>query len=367
MRGALEMGGGGRVGGVKQLYLRLVEPNANILYMFFVFTSDLNESFFLWGPRQSGKTTLLRERFSQSIRIDLLRNSEFLRYSKNPEILGTELAAIRKTLPPNAPFPFVCIDEIQKVPTLLDEVHRLIEEEKIHFALTGSSARKLRRGHANLLGGRALRYELFGLVSAEVGEMCDPVRFINRGTLPRHFDSERASLLLRGYVEDYLKEEVAAEGLVRNLPVFADFLKQAAISDSEIVSFENIARECGTSAKSVKEYFHILEDTLLGYFVPSFIRREKRRVTKSPKFYFRDVGTANYIAERKNLLPGNELFGKSFENWLAHEIKSYSSYSQKYFDVSYWRLTSGIEVDFILGDMEIAIWRTSIITPSDDN
>ncbi|MHB1349153.1 MAG: AAA family ATPase [Desulfobulbaceae bacterium] len=188
------------------------------------------ETFFLWGPRQTGKSTLLRAAYPNAIWIDLLKAEEFRRYLGNPELL-------RQEMPTQGDPPFIVIDEVQKLPHLLDEVHWLHENRNIHFALCGSSARKVRRGHANLLGGRALRYELFGLVSAELPRDFDLNRLLNHGYLPRIYLSETPKRLLNAYVANYLKEEIAAEGLVRNLPVFSEFLNLAALSDTEPVNF----------------------------------------------------------------------------------------------------------------------------------
>jgi uncharacterized protein len=196
------------------------------------------------------------------------------------------------------------IDEVQRVPALLDEVHWLIENHGLRFALCGSSARRVKRGHANLLGGRALRHELFGLVSAEIGADFDVVRAVNHGFLPRHYLSGRPEALLRSYVSDYLKEEIAAEGLVRNLAAFSDFLSAAALSDAEIVNFANVSQECGVSKPTVREHFEILVDTLLGRFLRAYVKRPKRRVIQAPKFYFADVGVVNQLARRGRIEPG---------------------------------------------------------------
>ena len=304
-------------------------------------------SFFLWGPRQTGKSTLLRSSYPRARVVDLLAAREFVRFSRDPGLLGEEIAASKDR--------FVVIDEIQKVPALLDEAHRLIEARGVVFALCGSSARKVRRGHANLLGGRALRYELHGLVSAELGEAFDVVRAVNHGYLPRHYLADSAPALIRSYVDDYLKEEVAAEGLTRNLPAFADFLGAAALSDGQLVNYSTIARDCGVSAYTVREYFQILGDTLLGRFLPAYRKRPKRRVIQSPKFYFADVGVVNHLARRGHLEPGAELFGRAFENWVFHELSAYRAYRAFAFELSYWRLASGIEVDFVVDDLRAAI------------
>jgi predicted AAA+ superfamily ATPase len=310
---------------------------------------DVSETFFLWGPRQTGKTTFLLTRFPGAPRYDLLKNSDFIRFTKHPESLGEELLAM--TEHPG----LVIIDEIQKVPQLLDEIHRLIVEHNLVFGLCGSSARKLRRGHANLLGGRAIRFEMFGLTSHEVGDKTEILRFVNAGVLPRHYQSAHPERNLRAYVEDYLRQEVAQEALVRNVAIFHDFLRAAALADTEIVNFENIARECGISAPTVREHYQILVDTLLGYFVPAFTKREKRRVIHAPKFYFKDVGCVNFLAKRRHLEPGQEIFGKAFENWICHELHAHSAYSELHYDIRYWRLASGIEVDFVLGDLDAAV------------
>ncbi len=308
------------------------------------------ESFFLWGPRQSGKSMLLRTTYPDAIWYDLLKTDLYVQLTERPSRLREELLAEaeRKNR-------FVVIDEIQKVPSLLDEVHWLIENAGFVFGLCGSSARKVRKGHANLLGGRAVRYELFGLVSSEIGDSFDVVRMINHGYLPRHYLSALHETLIRSYVHDYLKEEVAAEALVRNLPTFSHFLSAAALSDTELVNYSTIARECGISSPAVKEYFQILIDTMLAGFLEAYRKRPKRRVIQAAKFYFGDVGVVNHLAKRGKLVPGSELFGKAFENWVFHELSAHRVYSDLYYDLSYWRLASGIEVDFIAGDMELAI------------
>jgi predicted AAA+ superfamily ATPase len=306
------------------------------------------ETFFLWGPRQTGKTTLLRSVYPDATWIDLLKAEEFRRYLEHPEYLRSEITE-------NEPNPFVVIDEVQKLPGLLDEVHWLHESRGVQFGMCGSSARKVKRGHANLLGGRAVRYELFGLTSAELGPEWDLDRAINHGCLPRIYLSNRPRRLLNAYVSDYLKEEVAAEGLVRNLPVFSEFLNIASLSDTELVNFSNIARECGVSSQTIKAYFQILEDTLLGRWLPAYRKRPKRRVIGAPKFYFSDVGVVNFLAKRGRLEAGSELYGKAFENWLFHELRSYAAYSESFAELSYWRLASGVEVDFVINDMRVAI------------
>ena len=306
------------------------------------------ETFFVWGPRQTGKTTLLKQCFSDALWIDLLKAEEFRRYVERPELLREEIAGFEA-------LPFVVIDEIQKVPALLNEVHWLIENRGIHFALCGSSARKVRRGHANLLGGRAIRYELYGLVSVELGDAFDLDRMLNHGYLPRHYLSNRPDRLLNAYVADYLKEEIAAEGLVLRLPTFSRFLNVAALSDTEMINASNIARECGVSSHTVRNHLEILVDTLQGRWLPAYQKRMKRRLIRSPKFYFSDVGIVNFLARRSRLEQGSSLYGKAFENWLFHELSAYNAYKELFAHITYWRLPSGVEVDFVINDMEIAI------------
>ena len=308
------------------------------------------ETFFLWGPRQTGKSTLLRQRYRHGVWVDLLKADEFRRYASRPELLREELEA-------QGPDPArqVVIDEIQKVPALLDEVHWLIENRALHFALCGSSARKVKHGAANLLGGRALRYELRGLTSAEVGASFDISRALNHGYLPRMYEAGQPRRLVDAYIADYLRQEVAAEGLVRSLPAFSQFLDVAALSDGEPVNYSNVARECGVSGPTAKAYFGILEDTLLGRWLPPWRRRAKRRLSAMPKFYFEDVGVVNRLARRGELVPGSDVYGKAFENWVFHELSSFLAYGDIDEQLTYWRLPSGIEVDFVVGDMRLAV------------
>ena len=307
-----------------------------------------DSSFFLWGPRQSGKTTLLKKRFPHAHRIDLLRTDERMRYERDPSRLREE---VRATSPERR----IVIDEIQKVPALLDEVHYLIQEDGRVFVLCGSSARRIRRTHANLLGGRALKRELLGLSAHELGEHFNLERMLTTGPLPPHYLRDDAAERIAAYVDLYLKEEILDEGLTRRLPVFAAFLRSAAIGDTEVTNFSNIGRECGVASSTVRGYYEILEDTLVGALVPAFTRRAKRRVQHAPKFYFRDVGVVNHLVGRGKVAPGSESFGKAFENWVFHEISVYARQNSSPYEIAYWRLSSGIEVDFVLGDAETAI------------
>lgn len=306
------------------------------------------QSFFLWGPRQTGKTTLLKQVYPEAFRVDLLQSDVLIRYLQQPSLFREEVMVLSESQ-------LVIIDEIQKAPVLLDEVHYLIQEKNRVFGLCGSSARKVKKGHVNLLGGRAIRYELFGLIAKEIGKDFNLGRILSTGPIPNHYDNQNYLRAIQSYVDDYLREEILQEGLIRRLPVFSDFLRAAAIGDTEIVNLSNIARETGVSVSTVREHYAILVDTLMGRFLPAYTQRPKRRTIHAPKFYFGDVGVVNYLTKRGTMQPGSELFGKAFENWLFHELSVHSRYSEKFYDISYWRLTNGTEVDFILGKAEIAI------------
>jgi len=311
------------------------------------------QSAFLWGARKTGKSTYLKQRFPDSVVFDLLDTDLFLSLSKTPSLLAEKLAATdEKRL--RSP---IILDEVQKIPQLLDEVHRLIENRGLSFILCGSSARKLKRGHANLLGGRAWRYEMLPLVSAEVKEM-NLLQALNHGLIPVHYlqsDSDCAKSL-KAYVRDYLKEEVFDEGLTRNLPAFSRFFDAAAYSHGELVNFTNVGRDCGVDSKTVKEYYQILSDTLLGTLLEPFKKRQNRQVIgKAPKFYLFDVGVAGDLVKRRLLDEKGEAFGRAFEHLVFMELTAYRSYSGKDFPIHFWRTKSGLEVDFVLGDGEIAV------------
>ncbi len=306
------------------------------------------ETLFLWGPRQTGKSTLLEQLFPTSPYYDLLLSDVVTRLQVRPSLLREELLAKKPPLKP------VIIDEIQKVPALLDEIQWLITKKNIRFILCGSSARKMKRTGVNLLGGRALRYQLFPLVSAEIPDF-DLIRAINHGLVPRHYLADEPQELIESYLADYLQHEIAAESLVRNLPSFHRFLEVAAFSNGEIPVFSNIASDCGVSPPTVKEYFEILQDTLIGSFCPAYIRRPKRRLVESPKFYYFDVGIANFLLKRGNIRPGSESFGKAFEHFIYQELLSHSHYSRKKYPICYWRTSSQIELDFVLNDAAIAL------------
>jgi predicted AAA+ superfamily ATPase len=314
------------------------------------------ESFFLWGPRHTGKSTLLKELYPQARRIDLARTEEFVRYGERPALLREELEEGPRD-------PVVVIDEIQKVPPLYEEVQWLVENRGRVFAMSGSSSRALRA----LPAGRVARFDLYGLTSAEIGRPFDLVRMLNHGYLPRHYLADSPARLLRAYVQSYIKEEVLQPGLTRSLPAFSAFLTSAALADTELVNYATIARECGVSAPTAREYYQVLVDTRLGRFLPAFTKRPKRRVIGAPKFFFADVGIVNVLAGRGALAPGSELFGKAFENWVFHELTAASHYRERYLDLAYWRLASGIEVDFVIGELRCAVEAKATLRVTSDH
>jgi predicted AAA+ superfamily ATPase len=311
------------------------------------------QSAFLWGARKTGKSTYLREKFPNSIVYDFLKTDIFFEFSKNPALLRERLLAKEEPALKNP----IILDEVQKVPQLLDEVHWLIENKGLRFVLCGSSARKLKKGHANLLGGRAWRYELFPLVSHEIGKI-DLLRVLNHGLIPLHYlqNDEDCKKSLTAYVQDYLREEVFAEGLTRNIPAFSRFFDAFGYSHGEMTNYCNIARECGVDSKTVKEYYQILVDTLLAVRVEPYKKRQLRQViTKASKYYLFDVGVAGCLTKRHLSEQKGAEFGHAFEHFLLMEIVAYRSYSGKDFSINFWRTKSGLEVDFILGQGEVAI------------
>lgn len=302
----------------------------------------------MWGARQTGKSTLLRTLFPNAPYYDLLKSEEYSRLNIRPSALREECEMLDEG-------ELVIIDEVQKIPALLDEVHWLMSVRNLRFILCGSSARKLRRCGANLLGGRAIRMVLFPLVSAEIPDF-DIERALNNGMLPRHYLARDAQKRLEAYVGDYLQQEIVAEALVRRIDSFTRFLQVAALSDAEIVNYTNIAGDCGVSAKSVKEYFSILEETMLGYMIPAYAKVIRRKVLAAPKFYFFDVGIPNYLLRRLPLRRGTVEYGHALEHLIAQELKAYLSYRGDGRQLTYWHTADNrYEVDFIIGDAEMAV------------
>ncbi|MEJ2025234.1 MAG: DUF4143 domain-containing protein, partial [Deltaproteobacteria bacterium] len=249
----------------------------------------------------------------------------------------------------------VILDEAQKIPQLLDEVHWLIENKGLRFILCGSSARKLKRGRANLLGGRAWRYEMYPLCWPEIKRF-DLMRALAHGLIPLHYLQDQYRKSLKAYVQDYLKEEVFAEGLTRNIPAFSRFFDAVGYSHGHLINYANIARECGVDAKTVKEYFQILIDTFIGTRVEPFKKRKGRQIIgKASKFYLFDVGVAGTITGRRIHEERGLEFGQAFEHFILMQLQAHSSYEELDYPINFWRTKTGLEVDFILGSGEVAI------------
>ncbi len=305
------------------------------------------ESVFFFGARQTGKTTLLKNLFPNTRYYDLLKSDEFERLSRKPSLLREELINIPSD-------ELIIIDEIQKLPILLDEVHWLITNCGLRFILTGSSARKLRRGGVNLLGGRALQNNFYPLVSTEIPDF-DLDRAVNNGMIPRHYLIHDATKRIRGYVGNYLQSEIIEEARVRNLAAFNRFLEAASLTSGEMLVYSNVAADCGVSSVTVKSYFEILEDTLFGYTIPAYTKTKKRKLIQAPKFYLFDVGITNYLLHRSHLQQGSPEYGHAFEHLVIQELIAYLGYQQRQEEISYWRTSSGTEIDVVLGDAKVGI------------
>ena len=303
-----------------------------------------NRSAFLWWPRKVGKSYWIRHHLPKATLIDLLQTEVFAEYLSRPALLRERHQGTKG---------LIVIDEVQKIPQLLDEVHWLIENRGSQFLLTGSSARKLRHGHANLLGGRAWKRSMTPLSYTEV-EGFNLESVMVSGLLPPHFLSPNPIEDLRAYVADYLKEEIAAEALTQNIPAFSEFLRVAALTSSELLNYTNVGRETGVSSKVVRTYFDILEDTYLGFRVAPWKKSKTRRMIETEKFYFFDVGVSNYLARRQPR-EGSSEFGKSFEHYILMELRAYQAYRQPDLPIRFWRTSTGQEVDFILGEKDLAI------------
>ena len=307
-------------------------------------------SFFLWGPRQTGKSTLLKARYPQPDNrwFDLLDRQTHRNFKQNPENLRLEL----ERHPPAQPCQIV-IDEVQEIPDLLAEVHLMIENLGYSFALCGSSSRKLVRGNHHLLGGRAVRFNLRGLTAHELGSEFNLERMLNHGYFPTSYFARHPQGFFDGYIHDYLLNEIIKEAAVRKLDRFEGFLEAAALRDGSLVNYSSIARESGVSYKTVQSYYGILTDTYLGYWLPAFSKSPKGSRPRAAKFYFCDVGLVNFLARRAQLIESQSAdFGKAFENWVFHELSAYLD-CQHRFDrqrrLSYWRQGKS-EVDFLIGD-----------------
>ena len=307
----------------------------------------LDEAMFLFGGRQVGKSTLLKERFPKAVYIDLLNSELRNRFQQHPE-------EFRESLLRYPSETLVIVDEIQKVPDLLDEVHWLMVNKGLFFILSGSSARKLKKRGANNLGGRAIPETLFPLVSVEIPDY-DLDRAIQNGMIPRHYMVANARNRMRAYIDLYLKEEIIEEALVQNVDEFVRFMEVAAIMDGEILNYENVASDCEVSANTVKAYYKILVDTLLGFEVPAYRKVIKRKLYKSPRFYYFDVGIANHLTKRYHLAPKTPEYGHAFEHLIMQEIVAYLGYTNSDEELTYWHTYENLEVDAVIGDARVAI------------
>ena len=307
----------------------------------------LDEAMFLFGGRQVGKSTLLKERFPNAVYIDLLNSELRNRFRQHPE-------EFRESLLKYQPETLIIVDEIQKVPDLLDEVHWLMVNKGLYFNLSGSSARKLKKRGANNLGGRAIPETLYPLVSAEIPDY-DLDRAIQNGMIPRHYMVENARNRIKSYIELYIKEEIIEEAAVQNVEDFTRFLEIAAISDGEMLNYENVASDCGIAANTVKAYYKILCETLLGFEIPAYRNVIKRKLVKSSRFYFFDVGIANYLTGRHHLAPKTPEYGHAFEHLVIQEIVAYLGYSESDEELTYWHTYDNIEVDAVIANARVAI------------
>jgi len=309
-----------------------------------------NKSFFLFGPRQTGKSTLLKALFNpkNTLTFDLLKSEDYLKYSAHPSLFREEV------LHRSSSITHVIVDEIQRIPDLLNEVHLLLESSKPpFFILTGSSARKLKRSQANLLAGRALSFHLHPFTVQELGDQFHLQKILERGALPAIYLEEEENLAqeeLRAYVDTYLKEEIEREAQVRQVGQFIRFLQLAGHENGNILNYSNLARETGTTYQTVKSYFQILEDTLIGKMLFPYSKSERKRLAKHPKFYFFDVGVVRALQKKLSLKlePKTYEYGRSFEHFVILEIFKKADYLRKDFEFSFYRTEAGAEVDLII-------------------
>lgn len=309
------------------------------------------QSVFLLGARKTGKSTFLKGQYPDAVYYDLLKSEEYLRLLKAPQELRQEVQALPKA---KLKHPII-IDEVQRIPMLLNEVHWLIENTEAYFILCGSSARKLKAQGVNLLAGRAWNYYFYPLVYPEIPEF-DLLRALNQGLIPSHYASKNWLKSIKAYVHNYLLEEVKSEGLVRNLPAFSRFFDVAAHSNGELINFSNIAQDCGVDSKTIKEYYQILVDTLVGYYVYPFKSKQKRNdLVATPKFYLFDSGVVSYLrGQHIHELTGYGA-GMAFEQYVLMEIMAYRGIHDLDFDICFWRNREQQEVDFVLNKGKIAI------------
>ena len=310
------------------------------------------KSFFLLGPRSTGKTTLIETQLPRAKVYDLLDSEIFRRLLQRPRIIEEEIGD---------PAQIIVIDEIQKLPQLLDEVHRLIQKKNIRFLLTGSSARKLKRGGANLLAGRAWEARLFPLVFREIPHF-NLLQYLNRGGLPQVYGSPEFQEELKYYVSTYLREEVQAEAITRNILAFSEFLDAIALANGQELNYESLASDCQVSPGTLKNYIQILEDTLLGFTLTGFTKTHKRKSISRAKHYLFDLGVTNQLCRRGEIREKSELFGNAFEHFIVLEVRAFLNYARKDIEMHYWRSTSQFEVDLLLGkEIAIEIKGTSLV------
>jgi predicted AAA+ superfamily ATPase len=314
-------------------------------------------SLFLLGPRQTGKSTLLRQNYPNANYIDLLEADTFRRLSLAPEALR-ELVSTSSDL--------VIIDEVQKLPELLDEVQRLIDRnQNLRFILTGSSARKLKRGHANLLGGRAFFCNLHPLVTPELGGS-RVIDRINNSGLPSHIDSPLAQQELQAYVGTYLKEEIQAEGLTRSIGNFSRVLETAAFSNTEIINYTKIGNDAQVAPRTIQNYFSVLQDTLIVHLLEPYRKTKSRKAIASSKIYFFDAGVARVLRNEGLISENSPAFGKYLEQIIFLELKARIDYLMSSSRLSFWRSLSQLEVDFLIDDrIAVEVKSTSRVSKSD--
>ncbi len=314
------------------------------------------KSYFLFGPRQTGKSFLIAHSLKDARVYNLLDNALFFELNRHPGRLSEELTARDKV---------VVIDEIQRLPDLLNEVHRLIEERGVRFLLTGSSARKLRHGGVNLLGGRARTQYFHPFTTQELGQHFDLKHALNCGLIPSIYFSSNPNADLEAYTGNYLQQEIVAEGVTRNIPAFSRFLKVAALCNATIVNFTNAANDAQVPRTTIYEYFEILKDTLIIRELPPFKKGSRRKPIRSSKYYFFDTGVVRQLQGRASFSEGTPEFGGAFETFLMHELTAVSDYKRP-LKLRFWRSTSGFEVDFIIDDHTAVEAKAKfVITPDD--
>lgn len=303
------------------------------------------QSVLLLGPRRTGKSWLIRNHIKPDRVFNLLQSDTFQQLSARPSL-------IRESLTPSDRL--IAIDEIQKLPILMDEVHLMIEEMSVRFLLTGSSARKLKRSHTSLMAGRAKTMYLYPFTSSELGDGFDLDRALSFGTLPPVYLAGDPDDILSSYVGDYLREEIQAEALTRKIENFSRFLTQAAIHNGELLNFESVASDAQVPARTIREYYRILEDTLIGSMLEPLKTTGKRKPVSHAKFYFFDVGVVNALTNTTNMRDTNPVYGNRFEHLIMTELRSYLSYFSPKRKLNFWRTQEGDEVDFVI-DQSIAI------------